>query len=248
MFIMESVTVCVRYGDYLRHTLPLFKSHFNRSVVVTSLGDTETRNLCHYYNVECVATDEMITDQVVNKGVAINIGLEKLCFREWAVHLDADMVLPPKTRSILETLPLNEQFIYGIDRMMCPSYEAWENFLARPVPQHDLAYVYVGPFPLGIRLNRREIGGYVPLGYFQMFHREASCFRAYPTKSESAAVSDMLFAARWPRTHRHLIPELIGIHLATEDAGEMGVNWHGRKTRRFEPIRMYRPQPILETS
>jgi hypothetical protein len=201
----------------------------------------ETQRVCKYYNVETVVTNDMFANgQKFNKGLAVNAGLKKLDFKEWCVHVDADIILPPMSRHLMEQLPLNEQFLYGVDRMMCPTYEDWERFINNPMPQHDMAYVYADAFPLGIRLSKIEQGGYVPLGYFQMFHRNSNFLRNppyYPAEWDTAATSDLFFAYKWPRTHRHLLPEIIAIHLATDDVtnAPMGVNWEGRQTSRFGP-------------
>lgn len=238
---LECVQVCVGYADYLASTLPLNKSLFNKQVVVTSPDDTDTINVCKHWNVEYLATDVMYQDgQKFNKGLAINAGLARLDFDDWVVHMDADIVLPPLTRNILENVPLNEQFLYGIDRVMVPSFEHWQRFMASPLPQHEMAYVYVGPFPVGVRVMKLENdhGGWCPLGYFQLFNRNARFLGQepfYPPEWASAATSDLYFAYKWPRTHRHLIPEFVCYHLATEDqmTGRMGKNWQGRCTSKF---------------
>ncbi len=251
---IECVVVSVDCADYLCHSLPLNKGLFDRTVVVTAGHDHETQRLCQHFNVECFVTEEFYAGGAVfNKGRAINAALEHLDFREWCVHQDADIVLPPLTRSILEGIPLSEQDLHGIDRVMCPSFDYWMRFVQNPVPQHEQAYIHVGPFPVGTRLYKREQQGWIPLGFFQMFHRESAYLGTplYPTGYDSAASSDLHFAYRWPRTNRVLTPEIIGIHLATDDItnAAMGQNWLGRKTRRFGPRDpftvgdQYRPRP-----
>lgn len=247
MLKLDAVTVCVGYGDFLAHTLPINKGLFNRQVIVTSSKDEETQRICKVYNVQCVITDCMYKNgQKFNKGLAVNAGLEVLDFQDWCVHLDADIVLPPLTRHILQTVQLNEQFLYGVDRVMVPSYEYWARFMSSPLPQHEMAYIYVGPFPVGVRIMKLEDGrgGWVPLGYFQMFNRLANALAKkpwYPVEWDTAATSDLYFAYKWPRTHRHLVPEVVCYHLGTEDqaGGKMGHNWEGRKTARFEPRDQY---------
>ena len=55
---LEGIIVCVNYSDFLSHTLPFNKPLFNHLIVVTSPEDEKTKNLCEYYNVECVVTNE----------------------------------------------------------------------------------------------------------------------------------------------------------------------------------------------
>lgn len=251
---IECVVVSVDCGDYLAATLPLNKGHFDRQLVITAPHDEETKRVCKHYNVECFVTDAFYRGgDKFNKGRAIHEALKHLDFQDWVIHQDADIVLPPLSRAILKKIDLNEQFLYGIDRVMCPSYDYWAKFLANPLPQHDQAYVHVGPFPVGTRVMKLEQGGWVPLGYFQLFHRNANAIKEastfYPVEWDSAATSDLHFAYRWPRTHRHLLPEIVAIHLATDDltGSIMGQNWEGRKSKRFEQtdpwFRNYRPAP-----
>jgi hypothetical protein len=42
----------------------------------------------------------------------------------------------------------------------------------------------------------------------------------------------MVFAKKWPRAKRALIPEVVGYHLESTDAS-MSANWYGRKTAPF---------------
>ncbi len=53
------------------------------------------------------------------------------------------------------------------------------------------------PFPLGSRLVLREQGGYVPIGFFQLWHGRHG--RRYPLRQGSAEHTDVLHALQWPR-------------------------------------------------
>jgi hypothetical protein len=249
---IDCVVVCVNYGDYLSHTLPLDRHLWNRQVIVTTPNDEETQSICRHYSVECLVTESVYGEgDDFNKGRAINEAMEHLektgSLKEWIIHKDVDIVMPPLTRHILESIHLNEQFLYGIDRVMCPTYEHWGRFMQNPVAQHEMAYIHVGPYPTGTRLMKFEEGGWVPLGFFQMFHRRSNFFKKpyYPVEWDSAATSDLYFAYRWPRTHRSLIPEIIAYHLATDDIthSAMGQNWQGRRTQRFEAKDPYQLTP-----
>ena len=78
-----------------------------------------------------------------------------------------------------------------------------------------------------------DYGGYVPIGFFQLFH--GSAWKRYPIVQDGDAEhTDVLHGIRWDRPKRVLLPEIIAIHLESETAS-MGVNWKGRKTRRFGP-------------
>jgi hypothetical protein len=56
----------------------------------------------------------------------------------------------------------------------------------------------------------------------------------YPLEHTSAARTDVLFARKFPRKKRALIPEIVAIHLDSEELLEMGKNWEGRKTVPFK--------------
>jgi hypothetical protein len=232
---LEAVIVCVNYSDFLAHTLPSTKNQFDKLVVVTDYEDLETKKLCEYYNVECVQTDSFYENgDKFNKGKGINEGLKHLKLDGWVAHLDADIYLPPQTRSILETLPLDSTKIYGADRLMCPSYDEWKEFENSPSPiQDSWIFVHMTRFPVGVRVCEYKTyhGGYEPIGYFQLWNPKTSGVFAYPDKHGFADRTDVLHCKKWPREKRELLPEIVLIHLESE-AG-IGLNWKGRTTEKF---------------
>jgi hypothetical protein len=166
----------------------------------------------------------------------VNAGLAKLAKDGWVVQLDADIWLPPQTRILLERCCLDRRMIYGIDRFIVRGFKTWQHFLANPQLQHECdAYVHMNNgLPLGTRVMSVDARGYVPIGFFQLWHPGASGITDYPEKNTDAGKTDMQHAARWPRCRRSLIPEILGYHLESDDAG-FGTNWNGRKTAEFGP-------------
>lgn len=234
---LEAVTICVNYSDFLAHTLPYNKHHFNHMVVVTTPEDIETQKVCSYYNVQCIVTDEFTKNgDPFNKAKGINVGLQYLSKKDWVIHLDADIYLPPLTRHVFERISLDSKNLYGIDRMMCPNFEAWQSFITNPTPLHTgWVYIHPAPFPMGVRIGEYMSEGYEPIGFFQMWNPKGSNIFLYPNEHGAADRTDVLFAKKWKRQNRILIPEIIGIHLDSEDLNltEMGKNWNGRKTIKF---------------
>ncbi len=248
--ILEAVIVCVNYADFLAHTLPYNKTLFNKLVVVTDTKDLDTKRVCEYHHVECVQTDVFYENgDTFNKGKGINEGLKRLSCGEWVVQLDADIYLPPLTRFILDKLELDPETIYGMDRLMCPSYKAWIKFLEKPRPIQE-AYIYIHPtaFPVGVRIAEYMSKGYEPIGYFQMWNPSATGIKDYPTQHGKADRTDVLHAKKFPRLKRQLIPELLCIHLDSENSTviKMGKNWNGRQTALFSID--YLLSPIVTTA
>jgi hypothetical protein len=240
---IECVIVCVNYGDYLAWTLPLNLRHFDKIVVVTTFTDTQTQDLCKFYDVECVVTHSFYQGGAkFKKSCGINEGLARLDRDGWAVHMDADIVLPPRAREILHKVNLDPANIYGIDRMMCESFEAWLRYFTHPRYQLHEENIFIKPNAFetfGVRvglLGKDEYAdGYAPIGFFQLWNPQGSRNFAYTVEHESAGKDDMLFALRWKRRQRHLLPEIIAIHLESEPPLKMGANWSGRTTPAFLP-------------
>jgi hypothetical protein len=234
-FHCEAVVICDKYHDFLVKTLPHNKYQFDRIVVVTSPEDTKTQRICEHWHVECIKTDALETRWGrLCKGAGINVGLAALSLANWAVHMDADILLPPQTKLLIEQADLNPKFLYGIDRFNVRGYDSYAHFMDMPQLQQECnTYVHIDQFPLGTRIMQPHANGYVPLGFFQMWNpKESGVFR-YPEGHTDAGREDTLFAKQWPRRERALIPEIVGYHLESKDSA-MSANWNGRKTMPFE--------------
>jgi hypothetical protein len=85
---------------------------------------------------------------------------------------------------------------------------------------------------MGARISLRQYGGYVPIGFFQMWNAGRFPERRYPLIQGSAEHTDVLHAIQWPASKRRILPEIIAVHLESEKS-EMGVNWKGRKSKPF---------------
>lgn len=235
---LSAVTVCVHYGDFLAHTLPANRECFDEMVVVTSPKDLYTQAVCEFNNVRCIVTDAFYENGAsFNKAKGINEGLKALNKKDWVLHIDSDIWLPPTFRVVLEKVPLNRSYLYGVDRLMCPTYQAWENFKVQQKPVHEAwVYQHMDFFPMGERFVQYKGEGYTPLGYFQLFNKTK--FKQYPTEHMSAARTDIQFSTYWPRAERGLIPDVVAIHLESEERNDQSVNWFGRKSAPFGNVPM----------
>jgi len=234
---IECVITCVGYGDFLAHTLPLNMRHFDKLVVATSPADKETQKVCDFYGVQVWLTDAFNAqwDGQFKKGAGINQGLSRLDRDAWILHLDADIVLPPNFRKVIEAADLDPSMIYGADRAEFKSFEEWQKFIGSPEPctAGGGFFIHITHHgqQLGTRVAFPHQGGYVPIGYFQLWHADSGVFK-YPEGHSDAGREDSHFPLAWPRRKRALLPEIVVYHLESESA-QMGVNWKGRKTKRF---------------
>lgn len=233
---IEAVTVSVGYGDFLAHTLPYNLPIFDDFLVITTKQDKETIGVCKRYGVKHVCTNQFYADDSpFNKARGINHGLAHCSRKDWLCHIDADIVLPLRSRWFLANARLRKDCVYGVDRVNCPSYEEWRDFNRNPEVQYEWSYLVKPPsrWPVGARIAHMDYGGYCPIGFFQLWH--ASETLRYPMVVDGDAEhSDLLHSLQWDRENRVLLPELFAIHLESESA-PMGANWKGRKTKRFGP-------------
>jgi hypothetical protein len=171
-------------------------------------------------------------------GAAVDAGLRSLPLSDWALVIDADIVLPPGTHRTLDYLKLDPAKLYGIDRVHCRGWEAAARFTTEPRVVLEWEVPFLRAFPVGARISLPERcggDGYVPCGYFQLWNARATGYRDYPINAAGTAQgSDMLHSVRFPRQYRELIPEIVGIQLETDGPDDpVGVNWCGRRTAEF---------------
>lgn len=238
--IVEAVTVCVDYADFLRETIPANRGHFDHWLIITSPDDDNTLNLCRRHNLEVITTRDFYRDgDSFNKGRAIERGLGMLAHTDWILHLDADIALPGDFRDSLEDADLDPSCIYGADRLMIQSWEQWEKMKNEGFLRRGWHCV-VGSN--GFRVGDRWADiryGYVPIGYFQLWHRSVDHrhgirLRRYPDNHQNAARADVKFALQWDRRQRQVLPEVLVAHLESKP-GKLGENWKKRMSPPFEP-------------
>jgi hypothetical protein len=232
---LEGLTVSVNYADFLDETLSENLGHFDEFAVVTAADDRATQAVCHRHGVICVKTDVHREDPLdrFNKGLMINLGLAHLRNRGWLLHLDADIVLPDRLRFMLHKGRLQEDCLYGADRINVLGHAAWQKVKQSSAYQRQYHHRYLvsaGGAGLGARLVHNEYG-YCPLGCFQLWHSRHRD-RRYHFSQGSAEHSDVLFALQWPAAKRVLLPGVFVYHLESEPA-RIGANWNGRVTRPF---------------
>lgn len=230
---IETIITCVNYHDVLAFTLPINRTHFHKTLVVTSKEDKDTQRLCQLYNVEFLATDAFFEDgSVLNKGRAINEGLKHLDKDGWVLQMDADCLLMPQTMQNLYSLNLNPQFLYGCDRILIESFVDFVRFIQMPDIYEENWLMNLSKFKMGSRITQYYSGQlYQILGFFQLWNPSGSKVTSYPDHDD-ASRSDILFSEQFHRSRRSLIPEVIAVHLE-EGTSQTGKNWTGRNSKKF---------------
>jgi len=239
---VEAVTVCVGYGDLLAVTARENQHLVDDLVVVTSPDDRETRDVCHRLCIRHVLSEDHRRGGPFNKARMIQRGLDQLGAKDWVLHLDSDVILPRQFKALLGLAHLDERCIYGADRCNLTGFEAWRKLKTEKGAWDNHRYhssIHFEPdAPVGTRWAS-PFHGYVPIGFFQLFHgsqltADGHHVRHYPYEHGDAARTDVQFALQWDRRFRQLLPEVVALHLESE-ASPLGANWAGRKTRRFGP-------------
>lgn len=251
---MEFLTVCINYGDFLAETVKWNIDHCDRWIIVTSPEDLITQEVCRKYNLEMIISeDHKKYGDTFNKGRLIERGLQHLSADGWRCHIDADIVLPYHFKRLLRAADLQEDKIYGCDRIMIQSYDEWVKFQSLNWFLHDYQNRVVIPkgYQIGTRWCHIE-GGYTPIGFWQCWHSSNDHFRGtrirpYPTRHNDACRSDVQFSMKFDRCKRELLPELVVVHLESEPA-KLGANWAGRKTRIFNPSNIGLTSECVSTS
>lgn len=257
---IEAVTVCVGYADFLQETAPWNIPLFEKWLIVTHPSDHQTREVCRRFNLDILLSDDgrrhsdhkfkvkkggMVREEEegFNKGRMLERGLQHTSATGWRIQLDADMALPHRFRHSLEIADLQEDTIYGIDRVMVRSYDQWKKLIGTGYLQggqydYHCRTAWPNGLDIGTRWSHPQMG-YCPVGFFQMWHSSQDEWRGirikpYPMNHGNACRTDIQHSLQWDRHKRALIPEVMGVHLESEKA-ERGANWNGRTTKQFGP-------------
>jgi len=216
---IDAFTVCIRFDDYLEHTLARMVSTFDRVAVVTTREDTATRALCTKHGAIEVLSDRMHDrGEVFNLAALANDGYRALQPSEWACKIDPDILLPAGAR---EKMALDDpEILWGTARYFCETPAVLERFNATD--------------DYGLLEPPYESSADV-LGFVQLFHvgSQAMAGRALPYEEERfegpSRSNDRLFSMMWSDDRRRKLPFDV-VHLGLD---AIGTNWKGRKAPSF---------------
>jgi len=215
---LELIITCVGYGDYLKETLKFNSKNFDKIHVCTTENDIETKEECKKYEekINIIETNVFFEENnPFNKGRAINEAIKQLKYNDWVVIGDADCIYPNNIKREIEYEEKNDMdALYTFYRISVNSRKELLDFLKNETKKFNI-----------------ERGYTVGVGYCQLFHQSSKYIKnnfLYPTECEDASWSDILFARLWPKSKRKILNGLV-IHL-----GELGVNWRGRTTKKWE--------------
>jgi hypothetical protein len=222
---LEAVTTCIGFDDLLDVTLTHNHPHLDTMIVVTSHDDIKTQQVAKKHGAILVLTDLFKKNhRNFNKGAAINAGFGHFQYHGWRMHLDSDIVLPDNFRRLaFNHTHLDKDALYGCDRIDVIGREHLHRL--RQTPQHSWS-VFMSPSGVVSPRYVDTLRGYIPIGYFQMWH--ADCQKPYPYSLGTAAHDDVLFADQWPSSHRRLLPTVVCYHLVSRTP-ELGENWNGKR-------------------
>jgi hypothetical protein len=188
---IEAVIISVNYSDFLDICLSKNHMHFDNIIVVTTPEDVNTISICkNYENVLCIKTDAFFFKGAkFNKGLAINVGLKCLKYKDWVVNLDSDTVLPENFRELFVNETSDIECSYGCRRYDVPTFKEWQEIEKNQDALKD-------------KLLYRGVG----YGNFFSFNYNSSIFKKlnqesnglpYPYWIGTVAESDWIFRNYW---------------------------------------------------
>ena len=211
---LECVITCVNYDDLLGITLPqAMYALALEPVVVTSMADERTCRCVRRYGGRLFQTDRFYRNGAAfNKAAALNaiIKSDILSLHGWILMLDADIFLPDRMREAIEREVKDKGCLYGAPRIHCPDKKAWEAQKFEPMTWKTTE---------------------TP-GYFHLFWAPNIQQPWYDESYEHAGGYDSLFQKRWDKAHKVRLSFPV-IHL-----GRLGQNWFGRRTKRWDGIKI----------
>lgn len=205
---MRAITICVEYSDFLSHTLPRNRHHFDEYMIVTASHDKETVKVAEQYDCRILVTDAFYDNGAsFNKYLPMEYGFDAMGRHGWLCILDADIVLPRK----IEHQQYEKGFLYN------PRRRFMEDVTGDIQKKIELPW---DSYPLDNWLCESP-------GYLQLFHAEDSHLPAPPwhqTNWKHAGGGDSFFQLLWPDECKVRIPWDV-LHLGPKDH-----NWCGRVT------------------
>jgi len=208
---MNIVGLCVsyQYMDTLQFMLPVNHVHFRCIYIVTQEDDTSTIEFCKQFNnVKVVFFNFKNNNKTFDKYGGLNV-IQTIAYKEhpecWYLNIDSDIILPTNFKTLLLSVNLHRNCIYGCLRINCIKSSDMHNL--------DLN-VSTYPFNNIIYLQDRPP---CVIGYFQLY-KQKIFHRANLT---NASEGDLCFGHDNFNYFSNL--NMMCIHL-----GESCKNWNGK--------------------
>lgn len=125
---LELIIVAFDYLDILSTTLPKNLAIADHVVILTKENDpvVEYCKSLKSDKLTCITTDAFNHNGAeMNKGLAINVGLQNLFFKDWVLLLDSDCILPADFKEKVILSNLDKENMYGCRRFNIESEEEW---------------------------------------------------------------------------------------------------------------------------
>jgi hypothetical protein len=202
--VIDALTVCVDYADYLSLGIKRWREGLRSLTVVTAPHDETTQALARAHGAGLHVTDVFYAKGAAfNKGAALEEARERLPRGSWVLLFDADIVPPAGwVYTVSEHRP-EPGSLYSCRRVQCA----------------DPARIDAPDLPA----LEDDCG----VGYFQLFHSADPIAQARPlidTFWVHAGNYDDRLKERWPRECRHWLPLRL-VHVGERE------NWFGRGRR-----------------
>lgn len=128
---LAAVTVCVAYAGELSHTLPVMKLVCDDVIVITTNDDEETAMVACDNDAEAVEYDGFYQDGALfNKSGAVRLGQTLMHTRHpgwWYLVVDADILLPPDLKTVINMECKDREALYGIVRHDVETFEEYQS-------------------------------------------------------------------------------------------------------------------------
>lgn len=226
--MMDLLITCVNYSDYLDYSLRYNLEIFNHIYILTTPEDCLTKNIITKYNNSktiLIETNLFYQDGAhLNKGAALNLGLQNLRNKDWLLIGDTDCIYPYRLKDLVQRLDIN--YLYGMYRHTIHTSKNLneEVNIMNTIDSNDEFFSYI--------MSKHGYAHKLILGYCQLFNFSSKFLEnknlTYPHGKSCRFVDTIFSRSNFSRRYKKLL-DTYCIHL-----GDTGINWTGRKSVIFQ--------------
>jgi hypothetical protein len=209
---MELVGICIsyQYMDTLQFMLPVNHMHFKCIYIITQPDDEATIQFCKQFNnVKVLFFNFKNNNKKFDKYGGLDVA-QSIAYQEhpesWYLIIDSDIILPQNFKSLLTSISLNPECIYGCLRINCTKSSQIKNLNLNDIKKYPFNnIIYLKQYPPSI------------IGYFQLYKKKVFHLVNLP----NAEKGDLEFGHNNFNLFSNL--NIVCIHL-----GESCKNWNGK--------------------